>query len=996
MRMHRAVLLSGLFVSASLVFSVPIVKAQNVTARITEVVNNEQRVTLRGNTYPLARPEYDRGAAPDTLPMERMLLVLTRSPEQEAVLTTLLDEQQDKSSPNFHTWLTPEQFGRQFGPADADIQAVTGWLTSQGFRVNGVAKGRTVIEFSGDAGLVRHTFHTQIHKYVVSGEEHWANASDPEIPAALAPVVGGIDSLHNFRRKPMHHVVGVFSRSKAIGEVKQANPEFTYPNPGIPPAGCVLSSTSCYALGPYDFATIYNVLPLWNSGIDGTGETIAIVAHSDINIQDVRDFRSLFGLPAKDPQTIVNGTDPGNTHDDVESEAVLDVEWSGAIAKNATIDLVVSASTNPTSGADLSAAYIVDNNLAPVMSMSLGLCELFLGIGGNQTYAHLWQQAAAQGMTVFVAAGDSGAASCDTQDNLPPAPALVGLEVNGIASTPYNIAVGGTDFNDLTDATTFWNSTNNSTTQASAKGYIPETTWNQSCTNFEFGPNPETNCNVQMNADFVVTVGGGGGASNCTTSDGQHVASCSGGYPKPTQWQAGNGVPNDGKRDIPDVSLFASDGFNSSFYIICQSDQTNSSCNLNSPFTNFLGIGGTSASSPAFAGIMALVNQKTGMRQGNANYVFYKLAAEPGSSCASSGNPGASCIFYDVTSGTNAMPCLINFSPNCNISNPADIYGILSGFSATPGYDLATGLGSVNAANLVNNWSTTRSTPSTIALTLSPINISQGTAVNVNITVTGAGAGTPTGDVGLIANTGANGQTGVTLANFTLSGGTLSTTATSSLPVGSYTVVAHYEGDGTFLPSDSAPVQITVTGGVGTGFSLSPNPATVNIAAAGQSISSTITVTGTGGFTGTVSFACSISPVPANDPPTCFANPSSIALSATTTTASANLRISTTAGLNSGLRPEKGPNMPGHFGASMGFVLVCISMLGLSRPRKHWTASLGLVVLVLMGVALSSCASGSGGSSQINFGTPSGGYTVTLTASGGGTSQTTSVAVTVQ
>jgi Subtilase family len=195
-----------------------------------------------------------------------------------------------------------------------------------------------------------------------------------------------------------------------------------------------------------------------------------------------------------------------------------------------------------------------------------------------------------------------------------------------------------------------------------------------------------------------------------------------------------------------------------------------------------------------------------------------------------------------------------------------------------------------------------------------------------------------------------------------------------------------------------AVAAVKAAGGIVTtgSFSVSSNPASLSIAATGQSGTSTVTVTGTNGFTGTVSFACSVSPVPANNPPTCFANPSSVALNATTTSATANLRISTTAGLNSGLRPENRPNTPDFFAASVGLVLACIFMLGLPRPRKQWTASLGLVVLVLMGVALSSCASGSGGSSQINFGTPTGSYTVTLTASGGGTAQTTNVAVTIQ
>jgi subtilase family serine protease len=313
--------------------------------------------------------------------MGRMLLVLKRSPEQEAALERLMDGQLDKFSSNYHKWLTPEQFGQDFGPSDEDIQAIASWLASHGFQVAHVSKGRTVIEFSGTAGQVQETFRTSIHKYVVDGEEHWANANDPEIPSALTPVVVGVDSLHNFPKKPM----------------------VTFPTPcsgsGLQGGG------SCFGLGPYDFATIYNVLPLWNVGIDGAGQTIAIVAASNINIQDVRDFRNLFGLPAKDPVIIVNGPDPGVVQNQngnrLETEADSDVEWAGAVARGATIDLVVSKSTNSTFGADLSAEYIVNHNLAPILSGSYSFCELTLGTAGNQFHNMLWQQAAAQGITVF-------------------------------------------------------------------------------------------------------------------------------------------------------------------------------------------------------------------------------------------------------------------------------------------------------------------------------------------------------------------------------------------------------------------------------------------------------------------------------------------------------------------------------------------------------------------------------------------------------------------
>ncbi len=269
-------------------------------ARITQPVDTENFITLRGNTHPLARPEYDQGTAPDSLPMERMLLVLQRSAEQEATLRKLLDEQQMKSSPNYHHWLTPEQFGQQFGPADADIQAVTSWLASEGFQVSQVAAGRTVIEFSGTAGQIRQAFHTEIHKFVVDGEEHWANASDPQIPAAVRPVVAGFASLNNFPKRPRVHRLGTFSRSKATGEVR---PLFTYPHNG----------GYLRAVGPADFATIYSVTPLWSAGIDGTGQIIAVSEQSDINSQDVADFRNLFGLPTTGNylQVIHNGPDPG-------------------------------------------------------------------------------------------------------------------------------------------------------------------------------------------------------------------------------------------------------------------------------------------------------------------------------------------------------------------------------------------------------------------------------------------------------------------------------------------------------------------------------------------------------------------------------------------------------------------------------------------------------------------------------------------------------------
>src|SRR5258708_7460452 len=474
---------------------------------ITQPIIESQVTTLKGNTHPLAQPQFDIGIAASILPLQRMLLVLKRSPQQDFALRKLLDDQQDNASPNYHQWLTPDEFGVQFGPSDQDVQLVTGWLQSQGFQVNRVTHGRSIIEFSGVEAQVETALHTQIHQYLVNGQQHWANASDPQIPAALVPAVAEVLSLNTFPAQPMASLAGTYSpRTRRL---TPANPLFTLFGWGCDQDG------NCYAVGPADFGAIYNVQTLWNSGIDGTGQTIAIVGQSDINIQDIRDFRNLFGLPAKDPIIIYDGPNPGLQADEVEAD--IDVQWSGAIAPNAAIDFVVSEGTETTRGVDLSALYIVDNNLAPVMSESYGFCELGLGTSGNQFFNSLWAQAAAQGITAILASGDAGSSVCDQGS---PQPAQFGLSVSGFASTPFNVAVGGTDFNDVLNPQQYWNLSNSSPTQESAKGYIPETTWNLTCTNsillgdFGWGTNAESNCNntqLLFQAPFLLFPDGGSG-----------------------------------------------------------------------------------------------------------------------------------------------------------------------------------------------------------------------------------------------------------------------------------------------------------------------------------------------------------------------------------------------------------------------------------------------------------------------------------------------------
>jgi len=780
--------------------------------QVAAPVDNAQRVTLSGNVHPLARAEFDRGAAESGLPMGRILLLLKRSDAQEAALQTYMQQQQDKSSPNYQVWLTPAQFGALYGPADSDVQAVIEWLGSQGFAVNKVYSGKTVIEFSGTVAQLQAAFGTAIHNFRVNGTMYLANANDPQIPAALAPVVSGIVSLNNFPRQLNVRVAG---QARKIAGQPGLKPQFTfgYANPeGV-----------FYGVGPADFATIYNSQSLISGGNNGSGQSIAVAGETDINVADVQAFRQIFGLPANftTSNIILNGEDPGITSLDEETEADLDVQWAGAVAPNATIDYVVSESTPASQGIDLSALYIIEYNLAGVMSESYSNCESTLGTAGNAFYNVLWEQAAGQGITVVLSAGDGGSAGCDDFNGPSPNVAQNGLAVSGLASTPFNVAVGGTDFDDVDKWSTYWSSTNNSTTGESVLSYIPEIPWNENCAQISL-----TGCAAPPSNDWLNIVAGSGGASSY--------------YGKPS-WQIGvMGMPNDSHRDLPDVSLFASPGFDNNGYVICAGDGTTisgpSNCVATVGDVTLSIVGGTSASAPAFAGVMALVNQKQSTtqnpapRQGNPNYVLYALAKKSGANCTSAATEAATCVFNDITHGnsaltngvgTNSVPCQ-GGTPNCSETASSQT-GVLveptnpqiEAYTVNAGYDLVTGLGSVNIGNLATNWSTVNTVSTATTLTLSPTTgITHGTAENVtvNITVTPT-TGTATGDVSLIATiAGPNGATTQGLDLFTLnSSGKVVNATTNSLAGGtSYRVHAHYAGDGTNAPSDSAPVTVTV------------------------------------------------------------------------------------------------------------------------------------------------------------------------------------------
>ena len=711
-----------------------------VPSRIVAPIDEHKLVKLTGNTHPMARGEFDKGLVDSNRLLERMVLVLQRSPEQEQELAAFNKRQYDPKSADFHHWLHASEFGRLYGPSDADITAITSWLQNSGFAIDLVSKGRVSIEFTGTVAQVQDAFHVEMHRYEVKGVEHIANDRDASIPEALAPVVRGIASLHDFFPKHQSVLGRYVKRDARTGKVSPVEgisysdinlkssgprPQYSFPDPNV---GDVTNED----IAPYDFAAMYNLTPLWKAGITGKGVSIAIAAETDINLTDVATFRKFFGLSGftGTAKLVINGTDPGTVQGAV-TENTLDAEWAGASAPDANVLVVVTGGTATSFGGLLSIEYIIDNETASIMSGSYGTCEAGLGSAANANLNSIYQQGSTEGISLFESAGDQGSTGCDNSDATSfPAPAQYGLQVNGFVSSPYITGVGGTDIVWQEDPySTYW--TANTANNSSAIGYIPEIPWNSTCTSsyllkyvYTGESSSEQLCNDAYNAgldQLISVVGGSGGKSSCLNYSG-NLATCSGAYAKPS-WQKGTGVPSDGVRDVPDVSLFASaglpDGNGGSAYLICvSSNSPDSKCDYTGEDIVYQEVGGTSVSSPAMAGIMALVVQKTGASQGLANPVFYELAAKENLSSCNSNTVanGNSCVFYDVTTGTNAMPCLTG-SLNCVTNTSGDNFGIVTGYTTTSGYDLATGLGSVNAYNLVNAWPTTTSGSVTISPT---------------------------------------------------------------------------------------------------------------------------------------------------------------------------------------------------------------------------------------------------------------------------------------
>ncbi len=761
--------------SAAIILGVFCSGAQNLFGQRDRIagIDAGSRVSLGGHVHPLANAGNDQGRADAAMRMEGMTLTFAPSAAQQAELDALLARQQDPSSPDYHGWLTPEAYADRFGLSAADLSRVQAWLEGEGLRIVSVARGRNHVVFSGTAGQVEKAFRTEIHRYAAEGTTHYANATEPSVPAALGGVVSSIRGLHDFRLKP--HAIRLTPRREA-----DLSPHFTAPATSSA-NGCA-PATGEPQIVPDDIATIYDVKALYAKGIDGTGQKVAIVGQSQIVPADIAAFRTCFGLAANVPQTVlVPGLrDPGISPGD-EGESDLDIETVGGVARGAQVVFVYSYNVVD------AITYAIDNNLAPVVSTSYGACEATVGTVYAASDRSLAQKGNALGITWIAAAGDSGAADCYDPTIKTAAP----LSVDEPGTIPEVTSVGGTELAE--GSGNYWAAANTANL-ASALSWIPETAWNDSGT----AGSPAS---------------GGGGASTFFT--------------KPV-WQTGSGVPADGARDVPDIAFSASADHDG--YLIYSSDTSggSGSCAVSATATPpcLQILGGTSAAAPLFAGLVTLLNQyqvANGLQKtagmGNVNPRLYAMAAAAGNA------------FHDVTTGNNTVnPC----PPRAKGCNPAPI-----GFNAAPGYDLATGLGSVDAFNLVTGWGQAVTKPAaTLTLTASPQSVVTTGSTLLTATLSGGTAQsgatpqTPTGTVTWSAGTT---QLGVS----SVSGAAGKATATltvqaASLATGGNAITASYSGDASF-GAGSATLAVTVT---------VPAPAVtgvVNGAAGGSAASQVVT-----------------------------------------------------------------------------------------------------------------------------------------------------------
>jgi subtilase family serine protease len=891
--------------------------------RIMQRIEDTEPVMVSA-PHPLARAEFDQGRVEGSMPISRASMVFKLAPAQQAALETLLAEQRNPLSPNFRKWLTPEQYAARFGMSDADLSKVSAWMKSQGLTVNGFSRARTRVFFSGTASQVESVFHTEFHRYRVDGDTRFANATELYAPQALSGMLLGFRGLENFRPQPRARVA--------------VKPNFTSHVSGN------------HFVTPADFATIYNLKSLYDLGLDGTGEKIAVVGQTQIHTADIDAFRSAAGLPATNLQLVPIDSSTGfKSGDEVESD--LDVEWSGGVAKNATVLFVYAGASSATKNVFDALQFAIDQNLAPVISTSYGNCEANL-TSFTQTLRADVQQGNSQGQTVTAAAGDAGATDCESQTAKA---ATHGPAVDAPASIPEVTAMGGSEFTAdsptntsgtvLTDAPAdppYWAGTTNSTDAvSSALTYIPETAWN----------------------DTTLSLANGGGLS--ATGGGASAV-----FAKPS-WQVAL-TPADSHRDVPDVSLTASPNHDGS--LICSQAAVGSSVtSCVSGFRDSTGnlspVGGTSVGSPVFGGMVAILNQATqsgGL--GNINPTLYTLATS---------TPNA---FHDITTGNNIVPCTAG-STGCPASHTI-------GFSAATGYDLVTGLGSVNANVLVTSWPGFVSAPG-FSVGGTPITVVGGQSGTSTITVTPTNGFTGTVD---LTCSGLPAGATCTFAPPSLATGTstLTIATTTATPIATSTVTVTGTSGAV---SHNTPVSLTVSTPPTPDFTVTAGALSAATVAKGGSATSTITVGSMAGFNGTVTLACSVTGggTPA---PKCTLAPSSIANSSGTST----LTISTTAAhVVSGavISPQPGVGF-GWLVVSGSALFAGIFFLGAPSGRRRM-AGLGLMLLVFLAAGVG-CGGGSSSSGNTQTGgTPAGSYTITVTGTSGSmTPHTAAVTLTVQ
>ena len=679
---------------AALLFSSPALPAQT-TPRITEYVDATRPEVLPNHLPPWANSSNHVGVVPADQLLDHLTMVLQRSPEQESAFQTLLADQQNPASPDYHHWLTPAEVGERFGLSDQDIETLCGWLRSQGLHINWVSPSRIFIAFGGAAADVGRAFHTEMHSYRVDGEERISPSSDPRIPAALLPAIKAIHGLYTIENRPAVH----------MGAAESNSPAFN-------------SSSGNHYIMPSDFAVLYD-LP---ATLTGAGQTIGIVDRARTDFADFDNFRALTGSTLSNPTEIVptafGGVDPGPagtsctatpcTAPSGQGESTLDVLRAGSVAPGAKLLLVVD--TTASGDIEVDAQYLVQTAPVPVqiMSISYSKCESSAGASQVAFWDTLFQQAAGEGISVFVSSDDSGASGCDTHGDAPPPTNPSPNSPNYICSSSYATCVGGTEFNDTGNPSAYWSSSNG-VGGVSALSYIPEGAWNQ----------PLDSSGVpQVDAS-------GGGVSSV--------------IPTPS-WQTGTGVPaaNAG-RYTPDIAFSAAghDGYFACFAA------AGSSCvpGSNGSYT-FEYFYGTSAAAPSMAGIAALLNQSKGAAQGNLNPQLYQLAARV---------PAA---FHDVTvASSGVIGCSINTPSMCNNSLPSavSLTGGQAGYMVTTGYDEVTGLGSLDVHTFIDNYVSAGQTTPTVTVSGTAVTVVPGATSGNTSTVTVTPASGFTGSVTLTA-----------------------------------------------------------------------------------------------------------------------------------------------------------------------------------------------------------------------------------------------------